>query len=92
MTLSCKNMRIQVNENKKEDIGQSKRITIAKDYILDASNKKEHISEDSTLCVGESLEQTVGDLKTSVIEGDLIFSAQGRALVQGKTDARISRE
>ena len=92
MTLSCKNMRIQVNENKKEDIGQSKRITIAKDYILDASNKKEHISEDSTLCVGESLEQIVGDLKTSVIEGDLIFSAQGRALVQGKTDARISRE
>ena len=92
MTLNCKNMRIQVNENKKEDIGQSKRITIAKDYILDASNKKEHISEDSTLCVGESLEQTVGDLKTSVIEGDLIFSAQGRALVQGKTDARISRE
>ena len=92
MTLNCKSMRIQVNENKKEDIGQSKRITIAKDYILDASNKKEHISEDSTLCVGESLEQIVGDLKTSVIEGDLIFSAQGRALVQGKTDARISRE
>ncbi len=90
-TVNAKNMKVTIEENILEEIGKDKISTIGNRSSLEAMEKIEEISEDSNINIGGILSQTAGEIVQSATSGDAVITAESKALIQGKDDARICR-
>jgi uncharacterized protein involved in type VI secretion and phage assembly len=100
MTLNSKNMKINVDESLDITVGKDLSSTIGgnqKTNILSGdaertvTNLKETISANSEINIGEKLKQVAGETTLFAENGDMIIKSAGKALVQGTSDARISK-
>lgn len=92
MTLNAKNLQINVDESMVSVIGQNQRTDVGELIETTATNRKEDISEDAELNVGNKSLQVAGKADIFTNTGDMIIKSVGRALLQGSKDARISRK
>ena len=90
-TVNAKNMKLNVEENAIENVGKDKVSTIGNKVSLEATEKEEEISNDSSINVGGLSSQTAGEIVQSATSGDAAITAEGKALLQGKDDARICK-
>ena len=90
-TVNAKNMKLNVEENAIENVGKDKVSTIGNKVSLEATEKEEDISNDSSINVGGLSSQTAGEIVQSATSGDAAITAEGKALLQGKDDARICK-
>ena len=90
-TVNAKNMKLNVEENAVENVGKDKVSTIGNKVSLEATEKEEEISNDSSINVGGLSSQTAGEIVQSATSGDAAITAEGKALLQGKDDARICK-
>ena len=90
-TVNAKNMKSNVEENAIENVGKDKVSTIGNKVSLEATEKEEEISNDSSINVGGLSSQTAGEIVQSATSGDAAITAEGKALLQGKDDARICK-
>ena len=99
LTLNSKNMIVNVEENMditvgedmKTSIGGSQRIEVVGDVERTATNLKDSFSSNSEINIGEKLTQIAGETDIITTNGDMIVKSAGKALVQGATDARVSK-
>ena len=90
-TVNAKNMKLNVEENAIENVGKDKVSTIGNKVSLEATEKEEEISNDSSINIGGLSSQTAGEIVQSATSGDAAITAEGKALLQGKDDARICK-
>lgn len=90
-TVNAKNMALNIEENTIESVGGDRISTIGNKVSLEASEKEEYISKDSNVNIGGLLTQEAGEIVQSATSGDSVFMAEGKALLQGKDDARICK-
>ena len=90
-TVNAKNMKLNVEENAIENVGKDKVSTIGNKVSLEATEKEEEISNDSSINIGGLFSQAAGEIVQSATSGDSVFMAEGKALLQGKDDARICK-
>ena len=90
-TVNAKNMALNIEENTIESVGGDRISTIGNKVSLEASEKEEYISKDSNVKIGGLLTQEAGEIVQSATSGDSVFMAEGKALLQGKDDARICK-
>ena len=90
-TVNAKNMKLNVEENAIENVGKDKVSTIGNKVSLEATEKEEEISYDSSINIGGLSSQTAGEIVQSATSGDAAITAEGKALLQGKDDARICK-
>ena len=90
-TVNAKNMALNIEENTIENVGGDRISTIGNKVSLEASEKEEYISKDSNVNIGGLLTQEAGEIVQSATSGDSVFMAEGKALLQGKDDARICK-
>ena len=90
-TVNAKNLKLNVEENAIENVGKDKVSTIGNKVSLEATEKEEEISNDSSINVGGLSSQTAGEIVQSATSGDAAITAEGKALLQGKDDARICK-
>ena len=90
-TVNAKNMKLNVEENAIENVGKDKVSTIGNKVSLEATEKEEEISNDSSINIGGLSSQIAGEIVQSAISGDAAITAEGKALLQGKDDARICK-
>ena len=90
-TVNAKNMKLNVEENAIEKVGKDKVSTIGNKVSLEATEKEEEISNDSSINIGGLSSQTAGEIVQSATSGDAAITAEGKALLQGKDDARICK-
>ena len=91
LTVNAKNMKLNIEENTIESVGGDKISTIGNKVSLEAMEKEEDISKDSNINIGGLFSQAVGEIVQSATSGDAVFMAEGKALLQGKDDARICK-
>lgn len=99
ITFNAKNMVVNIDEditthigkNSITDIGESLTESIGKNIKTSAQSRKEDIEENAELNVGKELAQSVGEMDIRTTEGDYIVKSSGKVLIQGATDARISK-
>ena len=90
-TVNAKNLNLNVEENAIERVGKDKVSTIGNKVSLEATEKEEEISNDSSINIGGLSSQTAGEIVQSATSGDAAITAEGKALLQGKDDARICK-
>lgn len=90
-TVNAKNMALNIEGNTIESVGGDRISTIGNKVSLEASEKEEYISKDSNVNIGGLLTQEAGEIVQSATSGDSVFMAEGKALLQGKDDARICK-
>ena len=90
-TVNAKNMALNIEEKTIESVGGDRISTIGNKVSLEASEKEEYISKDSNVNIGGLLTQEAGEIVQSATSGDSVFMAEGKALLQGKDDARICK-
>ena len=90
-TVNAKNMALNIEENTIESVGGDRIATIGNKVSLEAMEKEEYISKDSNVNIGGLLTQEAGEIVQSATSGDSVFMAEGKALLQGKDDARICK-
>ena len=83
-TVNAKNMKLNVEENAIENVGKDKVSTIGNKVSLEAAEKEEEISNDSSINVGGLSSQTAGEIVQSATSGDAAITAEGKALLQGE--------
>ena len=83
-TVNAKNMKLNVEENAIENVGKDKVSTIGNKVSLEATEKEEEISNDSSINVGGLSSQTAGEIVQSATSGDAAITAEGKALLQGE--------
>ena len=90
-TVNAKNLNLNVEENAIERVGKDKVSTIGNKVSLEATEKEEEISNDSSINIGGLSSQTAGEIVQSATSGDAAITAEGKALLQGKDDAHICK-
>ena len=90
MTLKSKNLVIEVEENMTTTIGSDQKTSVGGVVENSEEEFRETISKDATIEIGGKLLEKTGDTKLTS-DGDFIIRCEGKALVQGATDARISK-
>ena len=90
-TVNAKNLNLNVEENAIERVGKDKVSTIGNKVSLETTEKEEEISNDSSINIGGLSSQTAGEIVQSATSGDAAITAEGKALLQGKDDARICK-
>ena len=83
-TVNAKNMKLNVEENAIENVGKDKVSTIGNKVSLEATEKEEEISNDSSINIGGLSSQTAGEIVQSATSGDAAITAEGKALLQGE--------
>ncbi|NDV67905.1 type VI secretion system Vgr family protein [Dysgonomonas sp. 25] len=99
ITFNAKNMVMNINENLEANIGQdviseignNQTTTIGATKETTANELKEEIATNSTTKIGNKYEVTTGQVKLLAESGDMILKSAGKALVQGTSDARITK-
>ena len=90
-TVNAREMEVNIDGDIIEKIGKNKISTIGNKISLEAMEKEEEITENTNINIGGHLTQEVGDIVLETFSGDAIIIAEGKALLQGKDDARISK-
>ena len=90
-TVNAREMEVNIDRDIIEKIGKNKISTIGNKISLEAMEKEEEITENTNINIGGHLTQEVGDIVLETFSGDAIIIAEGKALLQGKDDARISK-
>ena len=90
-TVNAREMEVNIDSDIIEKIGKNKISTIGNKISLEAMEKEEEITENTNINIGGHLTQEVGDIVLETFSGDAIIIAEGKALLQGKDDARISK-
>ena len=90
-TVNAREMEVNIDRDIIEKIGKNKISTIGNKISLEAMEKEEEITENTNINIGGHLTQEVGDIILETFSGDAIIIAEGKALLQGKDDARISK-
>ena len=90
-TVNAREMEVNIDGDIIEKIGKNKISTIGNKISLEAMEKEEKITENTNINIGGHLTQEVGDIVLETFSGDAIIIAEGKALLQGKDDARISK-
>ena len=90
-TVNAREMEVNIDWDIIEKIGKNKISTIGNKISLEAMEKEEEITENTNINIGGHLTQEVGDIVLETFSGDAIIIAEGKALLQGKDDARISK-
>ena len=90
-TVNAREMEVNIDGDIIEKIGKNKISTIGNKISLEAMEKEEEITENTNINIGGHLTQEVGDIILETFSGDAIIIAEGKALLQGKDDARISK-
>jgi uncharacterized protein involved in type VI secretion and phage assembly len=99
MTLNCKNMVINVDEdmtsnigqNMITDVGSNQTTTIGDKFEMSANSLKETIEQNADQTIGEKLTLSTNETDMFANGGDFVMKSAGKALVQGNKDARISK-
>lgn len=91
MTLKAKTLNIEVQENMTTSVGGDQKTRVEGLIENKANERKEKITEDSDITIGQKLTQTVGSADLLADGGDVVIKAKGKALVQGALDARINK-
>ena len=99
ITMNCKNMKVNVDENMDvnvgkdmaSSIGSNQKTNVGETIETSANEVKETIGQNATCTVGEKLTLTASETDMFANGGDFVVKSAGKALVQGATDARISR-
>lgn len=99
MTFNAKNMTINVDEemttniggNSIVSVGESLSESVGEKIETSARTRTEDIEESATLNVGKGFSQSAGEIEVETTGGDYIVKSSGKALIQGATDARISK-
>ena len=90
-TVNAREMEVNIDGDIIEKIGKNRISTIGNKISLEAMEKEEEITENTNINIGGHLTQEVGDIVLETFSGDAIIIAEGKALLQGKDDARISK-
>lgn len=99
ITFNAKNMVMNVDENIKinagqdliSEIGNNKTTAVGATIETTAHEKKEEITSNSIIKIGDKYEVTSGKAQILAESGDMVLKSAGKALVQGTSDARISK-
>jgi hypothetical protein len=91
MTFNAKNMNINIEENTIASIGNNLQTEVGETIEVSANNLKESIAENADIKIEQKWTQSTGEANLFTELGDMVIKSAGKALVQGATDARISK-
>ena len=91
MTLNAKTLNINVTKNMTTVVGQDQKTSVGGTVENTENELKETIAENVTRSIGQQLSETTGGDTKQTSDGDFIIQCSGKALLQGATDARISK-
>lgn len=90
MTLNAKTLNINVGEDMTTSVGKDQTTSVGGTVDNSENELKETVSQNATIEIGGNLSEKTGDTKMTS-DADFIVKCEGKALVQGAQDARISK-
>jgi uncharacterized protein involved in type VI secretion and phage assembly len=99
MTLNCKNMYINVEENMQSKIGKdmatsvgkNQQTTVSETIEITSKNMEETYIKEASTTIGKKQTISSGETEHFTNKGDIIIKSARKVLVQGAKDARISK-
>jgi uncharacterized protein involved in type VI secretion and phage assembly len=90
VTLNAKNLQVNIEENMTTAVGKNQENAVGEKIEISANEKKETYTKDAKVNIGgkQSVQAEESELFT---DKDMIVKANGKALIQGNKDARISK-